>query len=77
MADKGVIWERIVSENNLQKHAYRDIAAWGYPQGVFDSDYDIISDTGKARRLGFHEMVDTQEMFLRMFGEFRRQRVIP
>jgi len=77
MADKGTVWERIVSKHNLKQHAYRDIAAWGYPQGVFDSDYDIISDTGKARRLGFHDTVGTQEMFLRMFGEFRRQRVIP
>ena len=29
------------------------------------------------RRLGFHDSVDTEEMFLRMFGEFRRDRVIP
>jgi hypothetical protein len=44
---------------------------------VFNSDYDIVSDTGKARRLGFHDSVDTEEMFLRMFQEFRSDRVIP
>jgi hypothetical protein len=44
---------------------------------VFDSDYDIVSDTGKARRFGFHAAVDTEEMFLRMFAEFRQARLIP
>ncbi len=44
---------------------------------VFGSDYDIVSDTGKARRFGFHECVDTEQMFLRLFAEFRRSRVIP
>ena len=77
MADKGPIWDRIVAEHGLQSHRYQDIAAWGYPQGVFDSDYDIVSDTGKARRFGFNDSVDTEEMFLRMFTDFRRDRVIP
>lgn len=50
---------------------------WGYPDGVFASDYDIVSDTSKARRFGFHDLVDTEEMFLRMFADFRRDRIIP
>jgi hypothetical protein len=30
-----------------------------------------------ARRFGFHEHVDTEAMFLRLFGDLRRRRVIP
>jgi hypothetical protein len=77
MADKGPIWDRIVENNGLQKYRFGEIAAWGYPDGVFASDYDIVSDTSKARRFGFHELVDTEEMFLRMFSDFRRDRIIP
>ena len=33
--------------------------------------------TSKARRFGFHDLVDTEEMFLRMFSDFRRDRIIP
>src|ERR1700737_2487757 len=69
--------DRIVEKNGLQKHRFEEIAAWGYPDGVFASDYDIVSDTSKARRFGFHELVDTEEMFLRMFSDFRRDRIIP
>ena len=49
----------------------------GLPGGVFASDYDIVSDTSKARRFGLHDPVDTEEMFLRMFSDFRRERIIP
>jgi hypothetical protein len=31
----------------------------------------------KARRYGFHEVVDTEEMFFRMFDELRASKVIP
>src|ERR1700676_3021731 len=77
MADKGPIWNGIVEKNGLQKYRFEEIAAWGYPDGVFASDYDIISDTSKARRFGFHDLVDTEEMFLRMFTDFRRDQIIP
>jgi hypothetical protein len=77
MADKGPIWDGIVEKNGLQKYRFEEIAAWGYPDGVFASDYDIVSDTSKARRFGFHDLVDTEEMFLRMFSDFRCDRIIP
>ena len=77
MADKGPVWEKIVEKNGLQKFRFEEIAAWGYPDGVFASDYDIVSDTSKARRFGFHDLVDTEEMFFRMFSDFRRERIIP
>ena len=77
MADKGPIWDGIVEKNGPQKYRYEDIAAWGYPDGVFASYYDIVSDTSKARRFGFHDPVDSEEMFLRMFADFRRDRIIP
>ena len=77
MADKGPVWDRIVAKHGLEPHSYQDIVAWGYPENVFNSDYDIVSDMGKARRLGFHDSLDTEEMFLRMFSEFRQNRVVP
>jgi hypothetical protein len=31
----------------------------------------------KARRYGFHEVVDSEEMFFRIFDELRANKVIP
>jgi nucleoside-diphosphate-sugar epimerase len=77
MVDKGPVWDRIIADHGLKPHRYQDIVSWGYPESVFNSDYDIISNTGKARRFGFQDSMDTEEMFLRMFTEFRDNRVIP
>ena len=70
MSDKGPVWDDIVEKHQLQKHNYRDVAAWSYPDNVFASDYDIVSDTSKARRFGFHDLMDTEEMFLECSPNF-------
>ena len=44
---------------------------------MLNCDYDVISDTTKARRYGFHGAVDTYEMFTRMFRELKDRRYIP
>ena len=49
----------------------------GYADAVFASDYDIISDIGKARRFGFSDSLDTEEMLLRLLAGFRAERIIP
>ena len=77
MADKAPVWERIVQKHGLKPHPYRDLAAWAFGDFVFASDYDIVSDLGRIRRLGFTETVDSEEMFIRLLGEFRAERIIP
>jgi hypothetical protein len=40
-------------------------------------DYDNVSSTIKARRAGFHDCIDTEEMFKSFFAHLRNARVIP
>jgi len=77
MADKAAVWDRLVAKHGLKPYRYEEIAAWGYADAVFASDYDIISDTGKARRLGFSDSLDTEEMFMRLLAALRADRIIP
>jgi len=77
MADKGPVWDRIVTKHGLRPYRYPEIVAWPYGDFVFTPQYDIISDTGKARRFGFHECVDTEEMLFRLWNEMRAERIIP
>jgi uncharacterized protein YbjT (DUF2867 family) len=44
---------------------------------VFSAEWDVISDMGKARRAGWTEALDSEDMFLRLFAEFRREKIIP
>jgi len=77
MADKSPVWDRIVQKHGLKPYRYEKIVSWPYGDFVFAPEYDIISDTGKSRRFGFHESVDTEEMFFRLWDQYRAARVLP
>ncbi len=77
MADKGSVWEDIVRKHGLRPIAYKDIVLWPYGDFVFTPGYDVISNLGKLRQFGFHEYVDTEQMFFRLWDDMRREKIIP
>jgi nucleoside-diphosphate-sugar epimerase len=77
MANKAPVWDRIVAENDLQRIPFDQIVSWPDGDFVFNAGFDIISSMTKARQYGFHEVVDTEEMFFRIFDELRANKVIP
>jgi nucleoside-diphosphate-sugar epimerase len=77
MADKGPLWDRIVKKYGLKPYRYEEIVAWPYGDFVFSTEWDIMSNLTKARRYGFHDVVDTEEMFIRLFDEYRKNKIIP
>ena len=77
MADKEEVWNEIVATYGLRTTPYREVSSWAFADAVFSWDYDLIADGSKARRQGFHEYVDTAEMFIRIFDDMREQRIIP
>ncbi|MEO3884134.1 SDR family oxidoreductase [Nonomuraea sp. B5E05] len=77
MADKAPLWEEMTRKYGLEPHTYEELSSWGFGDFVFSWDYDMFADGTKARRLGFHEFVDTEEMFLGILADMRERRVIP
>ena len=77
MADKGPVWDRIVAKHGLQPNALHTLAGFAFGDFVFASTWDIVSDTGKARRHGFCESPDTELMLTVLLERFRADRVIP
>ncbi|MCW5624743.1 MAG: SDR family oxidoreductase [Burkholderiales bacterium] len=75
--DRAETWQAIVARHGLQPLPYAQIAGWGFADFVFGSTWDIVSDTGNARRAGFTETVDSEDMLLALLAEFRRGKVIP
>ena len=55
----------------------RGCASWRFGDAVFGWNYDFFADGSKVRRAGFHEYVDTEEMFRGIFEDFRRRKMIP
>lgn len=77
MADKEALWDKIVETHGLEHHRFADIAAWEFGDYVFGADWDVMSNVTKSRQHGFQDVVDSEEMFLRLFQRFRDERIIP
>jgi len=77
MADKEPMWKSIQNKYHLNEHTYQELSAWAFGDAVFSWDYDFFADGTKARRYGFYEFIDTEQMFFDLFDEFRHNKVIP
>jgi nucleoside-diphosphate-sugar epimerase len=77
MSDKASVWASIQQKYALERHSYENVSSWAFGDFVFSWDYDFFSDGTKARRLGFHEYIETEEMFFDQFDELKKLRVIP
>jgi hypothetical protein len=36
-----------------------------------------MSDVTESRRFGFHDVADSEEMFVRLMRQFRAERIVP
>jgi nucleoside-diphosphate-sugar epimerase len=77
MQDKAPLWQSLCDKHGLLRVPYEQIAAWAFGDFIFRCDWDVISSTTKIRQAGFHDVVDSTQMFLRLFETFRLRRVIP
>jgi nucleoside-diphosphate-sugar epimerase len=77
MADKEPLWKSIQEKYGLTQHTYQELSSWPFGDAVFSWDYDFFADGTKARRLGFHEFIDTEQMFYGLFDELKAKKVIP
>ena len=77
MADMDALWEEISNRHQLTRIPYADLVAWPFADYVFGADWDIMSDVTKARLYGFHDVVDSEAMFVRLLRRFRDERIVP
>ena len=77
MADKGPLWRELAKKHNLRPVPYEQVASWAFGDFIFRCDWDVISSTTRIRQAGFHDVVDSVDMFRRLFAEFRARRIIP
>ncbi|WP_328379982.1 SDR family oxidoreductase [Streptomyces sp. NBC_00440] len=76
MADKEALWNEMSARYGLA-HSYEEVSCWNFGDFVFGLDYDMFADTSKSRRAGFHEYVETEQMFISIFEEFRKRKIVP
>jgi nucleoside-diphosphate-sugar epimerase len=77
MADKAPLWDAMVKKYDLRPIPYDQVVRWQFGDFIFHSGFDNISSTIKARRHGFADCIDTEEMFAEFFADLRHRRIIP
>ena len=77
MPDKAELWNRLVEKHNLRDYPYDQIVSWKFGDMIFKTTFDNISSTIKARKHGFHDCIDSEEMYIEMLTDLREQRYIP
>ena len=77
MADKAPLWDTIVKKHNLQAIPYDQMVSWGYGDFAFRQDFDNVSNTVKVRQAGFHDCIDSENMFAAYFAEMQKKRLLP
>ena len=78
MADKKPIWDAIVRKHGLQPITYKQVSSWHFADVILRvQEFDNITSTIKGRRAGFHDCIDTEEMFRDFFAGLRRDQIIP
>ena len=78
MLDKEDMLDALRVRNNLIEFP-SDFArkSWAFADFVFAQNYDVISSTTKIRLSGFNEIVDSKNMFIAHFNEYRKNKVFP
>jgi nucleoside-diphosphate-sugar epimerase len=76
MPERAATWERMVALHGLKSPPYDRLAIWSYGDFIFGGGYDQMSDLTKLRSHGFHELIDTETMFLRIFDRFCEEGLI-
>jgi nucleoside-diphosphate-sugar epimerase len=77
MADKGLVWDRIVTKHGLQPRPLESLASWEFADFVFSKEWDLLTDNGRLRRAGFNVCVDTLAMLRDQIGQYRDARLLP
>jgi nucleoside-diphosphate-sugar epimerase len=77
MSDKAPLWEEMVRKHGLQPLPFDQLVAWPFGDYVFGCDWDVMSSVTKSRQHGFHDVVDSEEMFVRLLARFRAERIVP
>jgi hypothetical protein len=75
------VWDRIVAKHDLEPIAYADfVRSWQFADYLFGhgrGPEPLHVSTIKIRKAGFHECVDSEEMFLDLLRQLQQRRMLP
>ncbi|MSQ50032.1 MAG: SDR family oxidoreductase [Betaproteobacteria bacterium] len=77
MNDKAPLWDAMAKRHGLKPYRFDQVVAWPFGDYVFSCNWDVMTNLTKSRQHGFHEVVDSEEMFVRLLRRFRNEKIVP
>lgn len=77
MPDQQALWDRISERHGLRKIDINRIVNWAWVDYMLRMSHDVLLETGKIRRAGFHECIETDRMFVQRLRELQQHKVLP
>lgn len=77
MADKGDLWQSMVTRHRLRDTPWHKLASWPFVDACLKMDYDTVQSTIKIRQAGFNGCMDTHDGLIRGLSQLRHQKLIP
>ena len=71
------VWDRLTRRHGLRDIDIGRIVNWSWMDYMLRQGHDIVLATGKIRRAGFHECIETDEVFVQRLRELQEHKVLP
>ena len=70
-------WSALAAEHGLAEPSYSHFVSWGFVQGWWRTEFDMVQSTIKIRRAGFDACIDTHQSFIEHLATLRGDRFLP
>ena len=77
MPQQEAAWRRLTDRAGLRNTDIRTIVNWGWLDYMLRMEHDVVLETGKIRRAGFHDCIETDSVFVQRLRELQECKVLP
>jgi hypothetical protein len=73
------LWRRIAQREQLRNPDLQGLVNWNWAHYMFNTAFanDVLLETGKIRRAGFHDCINSEETLVLRLAELQEMRLIP
>jgi nucleoside-diphosphate-sugar epimerase len=77
MPEQDALWRGIRERSTLREFPIASIVNWSWVDYMLQMENDVVLETGKIRRAGFHDCIETDTTFVQRLRELQENKVIP
>ena len=77
MPEQDALWRRIREKAGLREFPIASIVNWTWMDYMLRMEHDVVLETGKIRRAGFPDCIETDSVFVRRLTELQEHKVLP